>query len=77
VTSYSSGLWVAKSAEFFSRPAIQFLGQIRIVPDTVIILLGAVPLALFLLTSIRNLKKPEVGEGEAIFDEAEGETVEL
>ncbi|MFQ5808970.1 MAG: nitric-oxide reductase large subunit [Armatimonadota bacterium] len=73
IESYASGLWVAKSAEFFNRPAIQFLGQIRIVPDTVIILLGAVPLALFLFTSIRNLKKPEVGDGEAIFDDAEEE----
>jgi nitric oxide reductase subunit B len=71
VTSYSQGLWVAKSNVFFSRPAIQWLGQIRIIPDAIIILLGAVPLALFLLTSVRNLKKPEIGDGEAIFDEHE------
>jgi nitric oxide reductase subunit B len=67
--AYKNGLWLAKSSEFFSRPFVQFVGQIRIVPDLLIILGGAVPLALFLFTSLRDLKKPEVAEGESIFGE--------
>jgi nitric oxide reductase subunit B len=67
VRCYSRGLWAAKSNEFFSQPIIQTLGQIRIIPDTMIILFGAVPLALFLITSVRNLKRAEVPEGGAIF----------
>jgi nitric oxide reductase subunit B len=71
VESYKHGLWLAKSAEFFSRPDIQFLGQLRIVPDLIIILLGAVPLALFLFTTALRLKKPTVADGETVFGEGE------
>ncbi|MFQ6097328.1 MAG: cbb3-type cytochrome c oxidase subunit I, partial [Armatimonadota bacterium] len=73
VTAYSEGLWIAKSSHFFNLPIVQFLGQIRIIPDGIIILLGAVPLALFLFTSVRRLKKPEVGDGESIFGDDEPE----
>jgi nitric oxide reductase subunit B len=71
VESYKHGLWLAKSAEFFSRPDIQFLGQLRIVPDLIIILLGAAPLALFLFTTALRLKKPTVADGETVFGEGE------
>lgn len=74
VESYKHGLWVAKSAEFFNQPIVQFLGQIRILPDSVIILLGAVPLALFLVLSLRHLKRPNVGEGEWILPEGDADT---
>ncbi len=69
MTSYQQGLWVAKSSEFFNRPIVQFFGQIRMVPDAIIILLGVVPLAIFLWTSVRDLKPATVGDGESIFPE--------
>jgi nitric oxide reductase subunit B len=71
VQAYTIGLWSAKSDAFFSTPVVQFLGQIRIVPDLVIILLGAVPLALFMLLSLRNFRKAEVHDGEAVFPDQE------
>ncbi|MGC8833365.1 MAG: cbb3-type cytochrome c oxidase subunit I, partial [Armatimonadota bacterium] len=69
VEAYRSGIAVAKSAAFFNRPEIQILGQIRIVPDTIIILLGAVPLLVFYLTSIRHLKRAEIRDDQVIFTE--------
>lgn len=67
--SYRTGLWLAKSSQFFDRPIVQLLGQIRIVPDTVIILLGAVPLLIFYVISLRHLKPVEVREDQVIFRE--------
>ena len=32
-TSYKDGLWVARDASFFERPAVLFLGTVRIIPD--------------------------------------------
>jgi nitric oxide reductase subunit B len=64
ITSYRSGLWLAKSAYFFDQPLIQLLGSLRIVPDTIIIVLGAVPLGLFFLLNLRNLKPAQVKGGE-------------
>ncbi len=72
VESYKHGIWLAKSSEFFGRPVIQFLGQIRIVPDLILILGGAVPLAIFLFTGVLRLKRPAVADGESIFPEGEG-----
>jgi nitric oxide reductase subunit B len=69
VEAYRSGIAVAKSAAFFNRPEVQVLGQIRIVPDTIIILLGAVPLLWFYLTSIRHLKRAEIRDEQVIFTE--------
>jgi len=71
VESYRTGIWLAKSSQFFDRPVIQLLGQIRIVPDTVIILLGAIPLLIFYVISLRHLKPVEVREDQVIFREEE------
>jgi nitric oxide reductase subunit B len=55
-TSYRDGLWVARDASFFERPFVSFLGQFRIVPDTIIIVLGVIPLVLFLFRTFPHLK---------------------
>jgi len=68
--SYSVGLWSAKSNAFFNRPLVELLGTIRTIPDLIVILLGAVPLGLFMLTSIRHFRKADVRDGEAIFPDA-------
>jgi hypothetical protein len=39
------------------------------IPDLVIILVGAVPLAVFLVRSVRDLKPAQIGDGQAIFPE--------
>jgi nitric oxide reductase subunit B len=55
-TSFREGLWVARDASFFARPFVAFLGQFRIVPDTIIIVLGVIPLVIFLFRTFPYLK---------------------
>jgi nitric oxide reductase subunit B len=59
--SYSTGFWYARSADFYELPFVQTLGNWRIVPDTVIILLGAVPLLYFLVTTFPRLRRTDEG----------------
>lgn len=54
--SYDQGLWYARSAAFYNLPEVQSLGQWRIVPDTILIVLGAFPLLYFLLTTFLRLR---------------------
>ncbi len=56
-TSYREGLWVARDASFFERPFVSIVGQLRIVPDTIIIVLGVLPLVYFLFKTYPRLKK--------------------
>ena len=46
-TSYGQGFWFARSAAFYEMELVQKLGNWRIVPDTIIIVLGGFPAALF------------------------------
>jgi nitric oxide reductase subunit B len=61
-TSYKEGLWVARDASFFQRPFVSTLGQLRIIPDTVIIVLGVLPLLFFLFRTFPHLKQQKVEE---------------
>ena len=54
--SYNTGFYFARSAEFYELPLVQTLGTWRIVPDTVIIVLGAFPLLYFLITTFVRLR---------------------
>ncbi|MBI5625077.1 MAG: cbb3-type cytochrome c oxidase subunit I [Elusimicrobia bacterium] len=65
--SFRHGLWLARDASFFDRPLIHGLSMARIVPDTVIIVLGVLPLAWFLLSTYRHLKPTEIKEGESLW----------
>ena len=64
--SYKTGLWSARSAEFYSRDIIQMLGNWRLVPDLVIIVLGALPLLYFLLTTFSKLRECKVRGNEMV-----------
>ncbi len=55
--SYEHGLWWARSAAFYDLPIVQSLGNWRIVPDTIIIVLGALPLLYFLLSTYPRLRR--------------------
>ena len=59
-TSYDQGFWFARSAAFYEMGLVQTLGTWRIVPDTIVIVLGAFPLLYFLLSTYPRLRK--VGE---------------
>ena len=65
--SYDVGFWYARSAAFYEQPMIQALGNWRVVPDTIIIVLGAFPLLWFLLRTFPRLRKagaPAAGGGQ-------------
>jgi nitric oxide reductase subunit B len=53
--SFKDGLWVARSADFFEKGSVVFLGTFRMIPDLIIIGLGVLPLAYFLLTTYPHL----------------------
>ncbi|MDO8682619.1 MAG: cbb3-type cytochrome c oxidase subunit I [Armatimonadota bacterium] len=55
--SFRNGLWHARSPEFYSLPLVKWFGTVRVIPDSTIILLGVIPLALFVFKAAFNLKK--------------------
>ncbi|MDF1592738.1 MAG: cbb3-type cytochrome c oxidase subunit I [Desulfobacterales bacterium] len=67
-TAFKDGLWAARSAAFFERDAVMFLGTFRALPDTIIIVLGVLPLAYFLITTYPHLKAAEIKDGESVWE---------
>lgn len=57
------GFWHARSDAFWEGSAVQILGQIRGIPDTLIII-GSALLVLFMIKGIINLKPVTVKDGE-------------
>ena len=66
--AFRDGLWAARSADFFERGMVVFLGNFRAIPDTIIIVLGVLPLAYFLLTTYPRLKSAEIKDGESVWE---------
>ena len=66
--SFKDGLWVARSPEFFESGPVVWLGTFRALPDTVIIVLGVLPLAYFLITTYPHLKAAEIKDGESVWE---------
>ena len=67
-TAFKEGLWVARSAGFFEQKAVVILGTFRALPDTIIIVLGVLPLAYFLITTYPHLKATEIKDGESVWE---------
>ena len=63
--SFTNGLWHARSAEFYNLPLVQFIGQWRLIPDTIIIL-GALCLLTFVGKAMLNLKPVGIEEEEPV-----------
>ncbi|MHC4672829.1 MAG: nitric-oxide reductase large subunit [Planctomycetota bacterium] len=57
--SYSVGFWYSRSADFYELPLVQTLGNWRAVPDVIIIVLGALPLLYFLISTFPRLRKAD------------------
>jgi nitric oxide reductase subunit B len=64
--SYSDGFFMARSAEFYNLPMVQLLGTWRMVPDTIVIVLGALPLLLFLVITFPRLRAVGVAGGPRV-----------
>ncbi len=60
----ANGFWHARSAAFWESGAVQILGQVRMLPDFLIIIPGAGGLLLFMLKAMTKLKPVEVRSGE-------------
>ncbi|RJX34236.1 MAG: nitric-oxide reductase large subunit [Desulfarculus sp.] len=58
------GFWHARSDAFWEQTAIQVLGQVRMLPDLLIILPGSGGLLLFMLQALTKLKPVSVKAGE-------------
>ncbi len=60
----NNGFWHARSNAFWNQEAIATLGQVRLLPDTLIII-GALALLLFMIKAIANLRPATVADGQA------------
>ena len=67
-TAFKDGLWVARSAEFFESGAVVALGTFRMIPDLIIICLGVLPLAWFLIRTYPHLKRAEIKDDESVWE---------
>ncbi|MGQ9694949.1 MAG: nitric-oxide reductase large subunit [Thermodesulfobacteriota bacterium] len=65
--SFQDGLWVARDPSFFEREIVYLLGNLRIIPDLIIILLGVLPLTYFLFKTYRYLKGATIKGGESVW----------
>ncbi|RJO64796.1 MAG: nitric-oxide reductase large subunit [Myxococcales bacterium] len=63
--SFINGLWHARSPEFYNDPTVQFIGQWRLIPDLIIIA-GALAIALFVLKAVTHLKPATLPEEQPI-----------
>ncbi len=59
------GFWYARSDAFWETTAVQWLGQIRMLPDFLIIIPGAGGLLLFMVRAFTKLKPVSVKGGES------------
>jgi nitric oxide reductase subunit B len=66
--SFKDGLWAARSADFFESAPVVWLGTFRALPDTIIIVLGVLPLAYFLITTFPHLKAAQIKDGESVWE---------
>ena len=68
--SFVHGIWFAGSADFYNKTAVLWLGDIRAIPDLIIIIVGVLPLTAFLFMTYRHLKSPKIVDGESVLDKA-------
>lgn len=68
--SFAYGTWFARSADFYNKDPVQLLANLRAIPDTIVILAGVLPLAVFLFYTYRHIKSPEIDEGQSVWEKA-------
>ena len=64
IESFERGFWSARSWEFYQQPLIRQLLWLRILPDSVFILVGAVPIVAALGYGLLHLRKPSASVNE-------------
>ena len=63
IESFQHGFWSARSLEFYQQPIINTLLWLRVIPDTVFIAFGAVPVVAGGLVGLLHLRKADA-EGQ-------------
>ena len=58
--------WAVRSAEFFESGTVVALGTFRIIPDLIIICLGVLPPAWFLIRTYPHLKRVKIKDDESV-----------
>jgi nitric oxide reductase subunit B len=61
---FTRGAWWARSADFYELPLVKALAMWRIVPDTILIVVGALPLVWFLLKTYPRLRRGKANQSE-------------
>lgn len=80
VASFEKGFWWARSFEFYQQPLINRLLWLRVIPDTVFIVVGVIPVVAASVYGLLHLRKAQAApEPEAIWvaDMVEEEKPEL
>lgn len=62
IESFQNGFWSARSWEFYQQPIINRLLWLRMLPDSVFILLGVLPIVAAGVWGLRHLRKADYGE---------------
>ena len=67
--SFRNGFWSARSLEFYQQPVVHKLLWLRMIPDTVFLVLGVLPLvaaAVWGLLHMRQVRAPDAVEPEVV-----------
>jgi nitric oxide reductase subunit B len=68
--SFTYGIWFARSADFYNKTTVLFLANLRAIPDLIVILVGVLPLTAFLFLTYRHIRRPQIGDGESVWEKA-------
>jgi len=60
IESFQNGFWSARSWEFYQQPLVNQLLWLRMVPDTVFIVCGVVPIAAAGLWGLAHLRQADI-----------------
>ena len=63
IESFNNGFWSARSLDFYQQPIVKLLLWLRMIPDTIFIVAGVMPLvaaAVYGLFHLRALREPAV-----------------
>ena len=58
--SFQNGFWSARSWEFYQQPIVNRLLWLRMMPDTVFIVAGVLPIAAAALWGMANMRRADV-----------------
>lgn len=70
--AFTNGFWAARSFEFYSRPVVHALLWLRVIPDSVFIGIGVMPLTYFTVSAFFH-QRPARGEVPAAAEDSSGE----